>query len=166
MITIISGTNRKGSTTGKIARQYRELLRNKGIDSSIVDLQDEEFLQRNASFEAMETERLAPADKFIFISPEYNGSIPGALKLMIDQTNYRKTWPGKKALLVGVSTGRAGNLRGMDHLASILNHLGVQVHPHHLPISKVDQLMNGSEQINEAATLKAIDQQLEEFIGF
>lgn len=166
MITIISGTNRDGNNTMKIANQYRELLNSKGFKTELVDLGKMRSFTRNAAFETMETEQLAPADKFIFISPEYNGSIPGVLKMMIDLTNYRKIWPGKKALLVGVSTGRAGNIRGMDHLASILGHLGVQVHPNHLPLSQVDKLMNEKDEIEEANTLTAMNKQIDEFMKF
>jgi NAD(P)H-dependent FMN reductase len=166
MITIISGTNRQGSNTAKVARQYKAILTKKGLDSQVVDLEQIDVVKRSKDFEILENEQLVPADKFIFVSPEYNGSIPGILKLMIDQTNYRKVWPGKKALLVGVSTGRAGNLRGMDHLASILGHLGVQVHPNHLPISQVDKLMNSTHEIQEEGTLKAINKQLDDFISF
>lgn len=166
MITIISGTNRQGSNTGKVARQYRDILHKRGLDTQIVDLEQVDVLKRNPDFETLEKDQLVAADKFIFVSPEYNGSIPGILKLMIDQTNHRKVWPGKKALLVGVSTGRAGNLRGMDHLASILGHMGVQVHPNHLPISQVDKLMNSTNEIQEEGTLKAINKQLEDFISF
>lgn len=165
-MTIISGTNRPGSNSGKVARQYQQLLAQKGITTRLINLEEWTITGRSEEFEQLENESLAPAEKFIFVSPEYNGSIPGVLKMMIDQTSYRKVWPGKKALLVGVSTGRAGNLRGMDHLASILGHLGVYVHPNQLPISQVDRLMNGTDQITEDTTLKAIDRQLDQFIAF
>ncbi len=165
MITIISGTNRKDSNTAKIARQYKEILEKRGEETRFLNLEGLDILTRNARFEELETERLAPADKFIFVSPEYNGSIPGVLKLMLDNSA-RGVWQGKKALLVGVSTGRAGNLRGMDHLTGILHHMGVQVHPNKLPISQVDKLMNTEARIDDNGTVNAIKQQIEQFISF
>ena len=98
--------------------------------------------------------------------PEYNGSYPGILKLMIDNTDVKKTWWHKKVLLAGVSTGRAGNLRGMEHLTGSLLHMKMLVHPNRLPISVVDKLMDGSGRFTDINTLAAIDTQLEEFLDF
>ncbi len=164
--TIISGTNRSGSNTLKVARQYQELLRNKGVNADVVSLEGVDLNQKTWAWEQVEKEVLVPTDKFIFILPEYNGSFPGALKTVIDMSDHRKVWPGKKALLTGVSTGRAGNLRGMDHLTGSLNYLHVNVHPNKLPLSTVDKLLNGVGEITDEGTLKAIDQQLEQFIQF
>lgn len=164
--TIISGTNRSGSNTLKVARQYRELLKKKGVEATVVSLEGVDLNQKSQDWAEVEREVLVPTDKFIFILPEYNGSFPGALKTMIDLSDHRKVWPGKKALLTGVSTGRAGNLRGMDHLTGSLNYLQVHVHPNKLPISTVDKLLNGVGEITDQPTLRAIDQQLEQFIQF
>lgn len=166
MYTIISGTNRPHSNTLKIARQYRQLLLQKGLDACLLSLEGLNVLERNPVFEEIEHELLIPVPKFIFISPEYNGSIPGVLKAMFDISDIEKAWWGKKALLTGVSTGRAGNLRGMEHLTGILNYMKVTVHHNKLPLSLVDTLLNGKEEIADALTLKTIDKQLEEFMEF
>ncbi|MBC7904600.1 MAG: NAD(P)H-dependent oxidoreductase [Gemmatimonadaceae bacterium] len=166
MITIISGTNRSNSNTEKIAKQYRDMLREKGIESNYVSLEHLDVQRRNPAIEQLENEVLIPSNKFIFISPEYNGSIPGVLKSLIDNTDIQKTWWGKKALLVGVSTGRAGNLRGMEHLTGILHYVKVVVHPNKLPISMVDKLLNGSGPVTDRGTVEAISSQLDEFIEF
>ena len=164
--TIISGTNRSGSNTLKVARQYRDLLKNKGVEATVVSLEGVDLNQKTQDWADVEREVLVPTDKFIFILPEYNGSFPGALKTVIDMSDHRKVWSGKKALLTGVSTGRAGNLRGMDHLTGSLNYLHVNVHPNTLPISTVDKLLNGAGEITDQPTLSAINQQLEQFIHF
>lgn len=166
MITIISGTNRQGSNTIKVAEQYLQLLADKGIDAQFLSLVGLQVHERSAAIEKLEAEVLIPTDKFIFISPEYNGSIPGVLKSLIDSTDIKKVWWGKKALLTGVSTGRAGNLRGMEHLTSVLHYVKVVVHPNKLPISVVDKLLNGAGIITDMGTLDAIDIQLNEFLAF
>lgn len=166
MYTVICGTNRDDSNTQKVARQYIELLAQKGVKANYLSLEGLNVLNRNKEFNAIEKEMLVPAQKFIFISPEYNGSIPGVLKAMIDISDISKVWWGKKALLTGVSTGRAGNLRGMEHLTGILHYLKMFVHPNKLPISVVDQLLNGDGVITDKATLQAIGVQLDEFIKF
>lgn len=165
MITIISGTNRDNNTK-KVALEYQRLLKEKNIDSVLLALDEKDVSIRNDSFMKMEESFLKPASKFIIIMPEYNGSYPGILKLMIDNTDVAKVWWHKKVLLTGVSTGRAGNLRGMDHLTGVLLHLKMIVHPNRLPISVVDKLLDRENQFSNAATVNAVQTQLEEFIHF
>jgi NAD(P)H-dependent FMN reductase len=86
--------------------------------------------------------------------------------MFIDLSDYKKVWWGKKALLTGISTGRAGNLRGMDHLSGSLNYLKMAVHPNKLPISSVDKLLQGTGVITDKITLQEINRQLDEFIAF
>jgi NAD(P)H-dependent FMN reductase len=164
--TIISGTNRSGSNTLKVARQYREILESRGVDASLVSLEGLNLNEKTGELKALEEDVLIPTDKFIFVLPEYNGSFPGSLKTMIDLSDIRKVWWGKKALLTGVSTGRAGNLRGMDHLTGALNYLKVTVHPNKLPISSVDKLLNGTGVITDEPTIHAMEAQVEEFLQF
>lgn len=166
MITIISGTNRKGSNTEKVAIQYREILRSRGIKPEFVSLVGLDVNERNPQILQLEKDILIPTEKFIFISPEYNGSIPGVLKSLIDISDIRKVWWGKKALLTGVSTGRAGNLRGMEHLTGILHYVKMHVHPNKLPISVVDKLLNSADLIEDAGTIQAINEQLDEFLAY
>ena len=164
MYLIISGTNRVGSNTLKVAKEYKRLLKEKSIDAQLLSLEGLDLLNRNAAFEKIENEIIIPADKYIFISPEYNGSFPGALKLLFDTGKTHALWWNKKAMLTGVSTGRAGNLRGMDHLSGILNHIKVTVHPNKLPISSVNEVLNEEGGLTDATTINAINQQLDEFI--
>jgi chromate reductase len=164
MITIISGTNRKQSNTIKIAREYQLILQEKGFEAGIFSLEDVDLLEYTSSFEKIENEILIPTTHFIIISPEYNGSFPGVLKMLFDNSRSHEIWFHKKALLTGVASGRAGNLRGMDHLADVLNYLKITVHPNKLPISVVNSVVNIDGKIIDKNTLKVINQQLDEFI--
>ena len=164
MYTIISGTNRVGSNTLKVATTYQQLLHKKGIESNLLSLANINLLVRDAAFEKIENELLIPTSKFLFITPEYNGSFPGALKMLIDTSESNIIWANKKALLTGVSTGRAGNLRGMEHLAGVLNYLKITVLPNLLPISVINTLMDENGQLKDENTLKVINQQLDQFI--
>lgn len=164
MITIISGSNRKGSNSQKTANAYLQNLTAKNIPAQLLSLEDHEVFTRNEKFAEMETAFLLNAEKFIFVIPEYNGSYPGIIKLMIDNSDVGKCWANKKALITGVSSGRAGNLRGMEHFTGSLMHLKMHVHPNRLPISAVHTLLNEENEIIDAATLKLIDTQIAEFL--
>jgi chromate reductase, NAD(P)H dehydrogenase (quinone) len=165
MYLIISGTNRRESYTLRIAELYQSICKQKNIEAPLLSLTGLDLLERNPSVLELEKKWLLPADKYIFVSPEYNGSIPGVLKCLIDVSDTRIVWKGKKALLTGVSKGRAGNLRGMDHLTGILHYVGTVVHPNKLPISIVDTLFSKEGMAHEE-TLAAISRQLDEFINF
>ncbi len=164
MITIVSATNRKGSNTLKVAKEYQRLLKERQIPTHLFSLVGINMMQRDAAFEQIEREIIAPTKAFIFIVPEYNGSFPGVLKMFFDATQSHKIWFNKQALITGNATGRAGNLRGMDHLADILNYLKITVHPNKLPLSAVDTLMDATGKFTNAPSLQAINNQLDEFL--
>jgi len=166
MYTIISGTNRLNSHTEKVATEYQKILKEKNIEAFVLSLKNIDVLTKNPEFSAIETNILQPTQKFVFIIPEYNGTFPGVLKAMIDITDVKKIWEWKKALLTGISTGRAGNLRGMDHFADSLQYMNVFVHPNKLPISAIDKVMDEKGVIHNELTLQAINKQLDEFIKF
>ena len=166
MITIVSGTNRMGSNTLKVAKEYQRLLDEKGVKAGLFSLEGVNVMTRDGDFAAIENNIIIHTSTFIFIVPEYNGSFPGVLKLLFDNSRSHEIWFNKQALITGNATGRAGNLRGMDHLADILNYMKITVHPNKLPISQVNKLMNNEGRFNDAIALNAINSQLDEFLNW
>jgi NAD(P)H-dependent FMN reductase len=172
-IIIISATNRPNSNTLIVSKIYQSILASKNIEAKILDLNilpqniafAESFGKRSAQFDELISEYVTPYHKFIFISPEYNGSFPGILKLFIDCVP-PKEWANKRACLVGVSVGRAGNLRGMDHLTGVLNYLKMHVYHNKLPISLVDKIVNEQGKFMNEDQLKVCLNQVDGFISW
>jgi chromate reductase len=172
-ITIISATNREDSNSEKISAYYLSILKKKGIDASLLSLKDlpESFLssdlygKRSDKFQEIINTYIEHQTKFVFVSPEYNGSFAGVLKVFLDAIN-PKIWADNKACLVGVSSGRAGNLRGLEHLTNILNYLKLNVYHGKLPISIVNQLLDSEGNLSDLETKKVIELQLEGFLNF
>ena len=172
-ITIISATNRVDSNTEKVANYYKSALKGKGVDVEIFSLKDlpesvlhtDLYGKRSEGFQKIIDTYIANQTQFIFIAPEYNGSFAGILKVFLDAIPPRM-WTDNKACLVGVSTGRAGNLRGLEHLTNILNYLKINVYHNKLPISRVDTLLDANGNLTDTETQKAIDWQLEGFLKF
>ncbi len=170
MITIISATNRPNSNTLKVSKKYAQLIEKQGLTCKILSLEqvpadiafNEVFSNRSQKFQQLLEEYIIPVQKFVIIAPEYNGSFPGILKTFFDAIHPDLN-RGKKVALVGVASGRAGNLRGMDHLTGILNYLGMHVHPNKLPISSVLTLVNADGELVEPTTIKVIEKQLNDF---
>jgi NAD(P)H-dependent FMN reductase len=98
--------------------------------------------------------------------PEYNGSFPGILKLMMDNSDIRKVWWYKKAMLVGVADGRAGNLRGLDHMTNILHYLRMHILYNKIPISRINEEIGENGEVLKPTTLQAIETQIDEFLKF
>lgn len=168
MITVISGTNRQDSMTLRLAQLYFRLLKKAAPATPVLLLNLEHYRvwQRDAAFKEMEAEYLIPAKKFVFIMPEYNGSIPGILKLMMDNSDIRKAYWHKKAALTGVADGRAGNLRGLDHMTNILNYLKILVLPNKIPISRVNEIIHPQGHLLQPETEMLIQQHVKEIIAF
>lgn len=177
MITIISGTNRKNSVTGQIAEAYADLLRAQTTEEvRLLKLEEvaqdwvhaDMYKSQHPSIVALQDTYMLPATRFVFVIPEYNGSYPGILKLFLDACSVRDikgTYRGKKAALLGVASGRAGNLRGMDHLSGVLHYLGIVVLPNLQPISKVKDLLDSSGALEDAETRSLLEKQAGELLG-
>jgi chromate reductase len=76
-------------------------------------------------------ERLLDNDAFILASPEYNGSMPGTIKNLIDWTSRFRPQPfnGRHGLLLSASPSLAGGNRGLWVLRMPLEHLGTRIFP-------------------------------------
>jgi chromate reductase len=68
-------------------------------------------------------EQISAAQAVLFVTPEYNRSIPGVLKNAIDHGSRpygQSVWAGKPAGVVGVTIGTLGTALAQQHLRSIL----------------------------------------------
>lgn len=178
LITVISGTNRPNSHTAVVARFLFDYLKQENLNCRFVDLAElspailspEMYDEDEMLKELVEIQdhSIVRADKFIFVAPEYNGSIPGVLKVFLDALSirsYNESFFHKKACLVGVASGRAGNLRGLDHLSDILTYLGVIIFPSKLPVSRIFEFME-SGQIKDQQVLDALKKLVDDFLDF
>jgi chromate reductase, NAD(P)H dehydrogenase (quinone) len=166
MITIISGTNRVGSNTKKVAKLYEQVLQEMNVACNFIDL---EFLKetiKTPEIIKLEQDVLIPTNKFIIITPEYNGSIPGIFKLFLDITDIRNVWWYKKICLTGVASGRAGNNRGMDNLTNIFNYLKANVYWQKLPLSQIETELTADATFAKPETLALVKTQLNGFLEF
>ena len=170
--TVFSASNREDNKTQYFAALCSNLLNEMHIDHQVFNLEQlpanigsaDVYDYDNSPVAGIVEKYLDPVDKLIFILPEYNGSFPGILKLFIDAVKPQH-FRGKKAALIGVSSGRSGNIRGMDHLMGILNYVKVNVYHHKLAISGIDKLV-GDGDITDADTIRRMRDQLEGFTKF
>ena len=71
---------------------------------------------------------IAAAKGLLFVTPEYNRSIPGVLKNALDHASRpygQNAWAGKPAGVLGASVGAIGSAMAQQHLRNILAYLDV-----------------------------------------
>ena len=169
MITIISGTNRKNSNSAKVARLYQNLIKEKGLASQVLDLAEltSDFVSNMYSNHTQEVEQViqnyvSDIKHFVFVIPEYNGSFTGAIKLFMDGIS-PKYFNHKSAMLVGVASGRAGNIVGLSQFTTVLNHVKVEVFSNKVLLSGIDGLLDESGKMTNDNQLKIIENQIDTY---
>jgi len=173
MITIISSTNRPGSSTLKVAQYYQNKLQEKGAEAGVLSLaqlpanliQTDLYGNRSKEFEPIQ-DIITKTDKFIFIIPEYNGSFPGVLKTFIDACSFPESFYDKKAALVGVSSGKYGNIRGIDHFTGVCHYMHLNVMSLKLHIGAIHKELDADGNFFKEDTLRFTNEQIEKFIVF
>jgi chromate reductase len=134
-ILALSGSNRKDSFNTMLLHNLQALA-SSGMEIEIADTatiplynQDVEHVSFPASVHALK-EKIERADGIIIATPEYNRSIPGTLKNVIDWVSRpygKNSFAGKPTIVAGVSVGKLGTAIAQSHLRQILMHLDARV---------------------------------------
>ena len=93
--------------------------------------------------------RLEQADAFVVASPEYNGSMPGALKNLIDWVSRFRPQPFNEhhGLLMSASPSMAGGNRGLWALRVPFEHLGARIYPDMFSLAQAHKAFDGDGRI-------------------
>jgi chromate reductase len=136
-IAIVVGSLRRDSYSGKLAAVMTELAAGK-LDMSVVEIgalalydQDIDGDSPPPAYTAFR-DQIRAADGVLFITPEYNRSVPGALKNAIDVGSrpYGKAaWSGKPCAIVSQSPGALGGFGANHHLRQMLPFLAMPAMP-------------------------------------
>jgi chromate reductase, NAD(P)H dehydrogenase (quinone) len=173
MITVVIATNRPDSMSEVIATKYLDILRSKGEDAQLLSMRDlpADFIvsdlygKRSEAFAAILSTYVENVSKFVFIIPEYNGSYPGILKVFFDAAHPRY-FREKKAGIIGVSDGHAGNLRGQEHLTGVLHYMKMFVHFSQPKLSDIDHAINDQLEVSDERTLRLLNEHADQMIKF
>lgn len=131
-IAVIIGSLRKDSLNRKLASAVVKLGPQ---DFSFIQVLIGDLPLYNQDDEANPIEsvtrfrgEIKAANGLIFVTPEYNRSIPGVLKNALDQGSRpfgQNAWVGKPAAILGISNGAIGTALAQQHLRNILAYLDV-----------------------------------------
>jgi NAD(P)H-dependent FMN reductase len=111
-------------------------------------------------------DKLLASDAFILASPEYNGSMPGTIKNLIDWTSRFRPQPfdGKHGLLLSASPSMAGGNRGLWSLRMPLEHLGARVFPDMFSLAMAHKALDG-DSIADATLRARFEKNVESFLS-
>lgn len=158
-ILAIAASYREHSYNKRVLKIAAEGARSAGAEVTVIDLRDfpmpiyDADLQEGGAFDenALRLQGvISEHDGFLIASPEYNGSIPGGFKNVIDWTSrandkYKMYEPvkGKTAALITASPGQFGGLRCLAHLRGVFTIMGVNVLPMEIAVAFVSQKFEG-----------------------
>jgi len=172
MIYIISGTNRVGSRTLEISKLVQKEFAKINVQTTIIDLVelDLEHLHsisygKNLPKKVAESVAgLNKASGIVIVTPEYNGSYPGALKYFIDHFSYPETFEYRPVAFIGLG-GRWGGLRPVEHLQQVFSYRNAFQFPERVFLSNIwDTLKNG--ELNDTNGKALIEKQVRGFVKF
>ncbi len=135
-VAVLVGSLRKDSLNRKMANAMIAMAP-KSLKFSLVDIgqlplfnQDNEANPepRVTSFK----QHISESDAVLFVTPEYNRSVPGVLKNAIDVGSRpygQSAWTGKPAAVISVSPGAIGGFGANHHLRQSLVFLGMPAMP-------------------------------------
>lgn len=160
-ILAFAGSLREASYNKKVLKIAAKGAENAGAEVSIIELNDfplpiynPDEHERNGDNEfALKLQRLLRAsDGFLISSPEYNGSVSGALKNAIDWASRpndefprEEIFREKFGAIMTAGPGSFGGLRTLAHLRGILTSVGVNVLAKEIAVPFVNEKLNESD---------------------
>jgi chromate reductase len=126
-IAVIVGSLRQDSFNRKLANAVAQLAPSyfsfKQVQISDLPLYNQDDDANQAESVKRLKSEIKSAHAVLFVTPEYNRSIPGVLKNAIDHASRpygQSAWTGKPAGILGVSPGATGTAMAQQHLRNIL----------------------------------------------
>ncbi len=131
-IAVIVGSLRRESLNRKFASALAKLAPSdfsfQQVEIGDLPLYNQDDDARQADSVKRLKADIAAAQGLLFVTPEYNRSLPGVLKNAIDHASRpygQSAWAGKPAGVLGVSIGAIGTALAQQHLRNILAYLDV-----------------------------------------
>lgn len=95
---------------------------------------------------------LNPASAIVLATPEYHGSYSSVIKLVIENLGFPSGLSGKPVAMLGVAAGRIGAIKSLEHLSSVVTHVGGHVLPGFVSVASVQDVFDEAGNCTDAAT--------------
>jgi NAD(P)H-dependent FMN reductase len=172
-ILAFAGSLRRDSLNKKLIRVAAGGARAAGAEVTLMDLKDLPLPVYDGDIEAAGLpenavklkELFKSHDGLLISSPEYNSSVGGALKNVIDWVS--RSAPGEPALaaftdkvaaLMSASPGALGGLRGLVHVRAILGNINVLVLPEQTAVPRAHEAFNADGTLKDGKQQASVEQ--------
>lgn len=173
MIVIISGTNRPGSNTRKVTAQVEAIYKTLGVKTHLLDLAElpteiispASYAEKPVGLKKF-TDAILAADGLVIVTPEYNGGVPGILKLFIDMLPFPESFERRPVCFVGLAAGIWGALRPVEQLQAVFGYRNAFIFPERVFLPGIGKLLNEAGQFTSPDMEKRLSSQATGFISF
>jgi len=165
-IPVLAGTTREkrksifvAQLVYEVSKQYEE------IESFLVDPKDFTFPGDGNDPEGKDpryTDITARADGFFIVAPEYNHSIPGSLKRMLDSE--LENYIHKPVAFAGVSAGPWGGVRAIESLVTAVREMGMVATFTDVQFPKVQDIFDEDGKLLDESFIKRVKRSFDELI--
>lgn len=178
-VLAFSGSLRNDSFNKKLINEAAEIAKGLGAEVTVIDLKefpmpiyDSDLEQSEGMPESVRKFRshLLESQVIIIATPEYNGSLSGALKNAIDWASRdekgngsRDAFKNKTFLVMSASIGGGGQAV-LNHLTQILERLGAKVSPRQVSITNATNAFNSDGKLINNTYKLALKQEIEQSI--
>lgn len=173
MIILITGTNRKASKSSVMARCLSLMYDEMGIENKVLELNElpPETFSPDAYIvkppKVLEfTQDILNASGLVVVTPEYNGSMSGALKLFIDLLPFPESFEGRPVCYIGLASGQFGALRPVEHLQQVFGYRNAYNFPKRVFIPAVHDFLDDEKGILDEDLATRLKEQARSFVEF
>jgi chromate reductase, NAD(P)H dehydrogenase (quinone) len=175
-VAVFVGSLRKDSINRKLAKALAEVGPS-SLKLDIVEIgqlplynQDEDEVQNPPATWTALRARVKAADAVLFVTPEYNRSVPAPLKNALDVASRpygQSAWNGKPGAVISASPGGIGGFGASHHLRQSLVYLNVPaMQQPEAYIAGADKLFNASGKLANDGTREFLQQFMQSFANW
>jgi len=157
---VFSASLRNGSFNTRLARLAASTIEANGAHVDFGEMRDFDAPSFSSDVERERglppgaerlRQRLADSNAFVIASPEYNASLPGLLKNVIDWVSRYSPQPfnERHGLLMSASPSMAGGNRGLWALRVPFEHLGARIYPDMFSLAQAQQAFDDEGRLND-----------------
>jgi chromate reductase len=171
----LAASLRRASWNRKLLDCAVGVVRARGVEVDIAEFAEFAVPLYNADLQEQEGippgaqefgRRLSAADGLLLVSPEYNYSLPGTLKNLIDWVSRIRPVPlrGRHGVLLAASPGPFGGIRGLWQLRIPLEGLGLIVAPDMFALAHAAAAFTEAGELKDPATAERLSKLLENYL--
>ena len=174
-VLVFSASLRAQSLNAKLAALAARAAKKAGASVEVASMHDFDGPSYNEDVENTDgipagpqefRRRLLDSDAFIISSPEYNASVPGVVKNLIDWTSRFRPQPfdTKHGLLMSASPSMSGGNRGLWALRVPFEHLGARLYPDMFSLAQAHKAFNPEGRIADGQLQQRFDTNIINFM--